>query len=103
MTELKIELPVKINGVIFTENVRRTIGDFQTDGSLEWDIPDYNNGGIASMNKYISDIYNYFIHAIAIADKDDPTREEMEMLTNLYWIRERINDCRVPDKLLSDQ
>lgn len=101
MTELKVEFPIKLNGVFVTEDVHFVLNEFQTNRGIGCDNPEYNNGGIASLNEYISDLNNYIIEIMALSNFNEKLETEKEMLTNLHWIRERINRFKIPDNFLS--
>lgn len=103
MTEFQVEFPVKLNGVIITKDVYGVLNDMQTNGTLQFDKPIYNNGGIADINEYIGGIYNYIIEVIACASLDESTEPEKLILTNLFWIRKQINYFKVPDEFTTNE
>ncbi len=104
MTELTVELPVKLNGAIITRNVHFLLDEIQTDGTLDNIKPEYNNAGLVSIDQYITEISNYLIKIIATeaASFNDNEPEETELLTNLHWLREKLNSLAIPSELIAE-
>lgn len=102
MTELRVELPVKINGVIFTHDIYGQISQLQSENSFYDEIDKiYDNGGIAGVETDIDEINNYFIEIIANTDSNYSTERETRMLSLLHWLREKIIQFKVPKELLT--
>lgn len=100
MTELTVELPVKLNGAIITRDVFIVLDELQTGGTLTWDKSEYNNEGIKDLNEYAAEINNYLIEIIACANINEDVSKETNLLANIHWLRDRLNSLSLPDDLM---
>ena len=102
MTELQIELPVKLNGIIITKNVRFVLDEIQANCTLGFDKPVYNNEGIKTFNEYAAEINNYLIEIIADAAIGEDISKENQLLVNLHWILNKLNYLSLSEDLINE-
>ena len=101
MTNLKVELPVKLNGAIVTPGVLYFLNFVQSEFSFDNPSLVYDNEGVKSMCNDIDELYNYIIGHIANADSDTDISKETQLIVKLYYLRENLNHCRVPDEFIT--
>ena len=102
MTELQIELPIKLNNVFITRGVVNQLDLLQTNCSKDCDKPNIDNGGITDYIAFLNELSEYFMSIIAYAALTEDMSKENKLLIELYWLKNVFSDFKIPDELIKE-
>lgn len=91
MTELNIELPVKINGVIITSDLLGQVELLQDVGT-----DNAPNSLIRTYKEQLTEISDYLIGVISENNKDFDCAIEIKHIQSIYWMKSMLNDLCTP-------
>ncbi len=100
MTELTVELPVKINGVIFTEKLAEKALTMQTGSFILFPDSQYNNVELTDTLLQISELNEFFIEHM-VSD-DDNKETGFNMLDHLVWLKQIVQSFKAPEELINE-
>lgn len=95
MTELSVELPVKINGLIITEDMFDELMYFHEEG-----LGNEYNGGIALHTKSIMAAIALIIGVIAEGRDKSKYAKEIDVISELYYVNESLQRLQLPDRFI---
>ncbi len=97
MTEIHVEFPVKINGVILTDRMLNELVFLQD----HWGDKD-PNFGIRVHTKCVQDAITYLVGCIAQGEGKGGFEHEMDIITRLYYLVTFFSEFKVPVSELAE-
>ncbi|WP_319228351.1 hypothetical protein [Draconibacterium orientale] len=95
MTELNVELPIKINGLVITEDIFEELMSLHEQGSAN----EYNSGITLHTNSIMAAI-TLIIGFIAEGRDKSKYAKEIDVISELYYINESLSRLKLPDQFL---
>ena len=102
MSEVSIELPVRVNRVYITKEIINTLDFVQAGGTSGWNTPNYDNSGVLELQGHINDVAKYILEKTCDERLTEDHLKELDLLIKLHWVSKVIEALAAPNDIAPD-